>query len=113
MLTVHVSHRGFRVPPGLLPRSRRLAVPGFRSPPRLRGADRSLRRLGGGTIVAVRVRGRPMAAVVADMIEGIVAANRLSGVEADRARAALWAAVEDPTTESPVRGYRSGVARVA
>jgi hypothetical protein len=75
-------------------RSRRLAVPSFRSPPRLTGADRSLRRIGAASIVAVRVRQRPAAAVVADMIEGIVAANRLTGVEADRARAALWAAVE-------------------
>ena len=75
-------------------RSRRLDVPSFRSPPRLVGADRSLRRIGSASIVAVRVRERPTAAVVADMIEGIVAANRLQGVEADRTRAALWAAVE-------------------
>ena len=75
-------------------RARRLDVPSFRSPPRLRGADRSLRRVGSAAIVAVRVRQRPMPAVVADMVEGIVAVNRLHGVEADRARAALWAAVE-------------------
>jgi hypothetical protein len=31
--------------------------------------------------------------VVADMVEGVVAANRLAGVRADRARAALWTAV--------------------
>jgi hypothetical protein len=74
-------------------RSRRLDVPSFRSPPRLRGADRSLRRSGNSAIVAVRVRDRPIAAVVADMVEGIVAANRLTGVDADHARAALWAAV--------------------
>ena len=75
-------------------RSRRLEVPSFRSPPKLRGANRSLRRVGAACIVAVRVRERPMAAVVADMVEGIVAVNRLTGVEADRARAALWSAVE-------------------
>jgi len=75
-------------------RSRRLDVPSFRSPPKLRGADRSLRRVGSSAIVAVRVRQRPMAAVVADMIEGIVAVNRLHGVEADRVRAALWAVVD-------------------
>lgn len=74
-------------------RARRLDVPSFRSPPRLQGADRSLRRIGDAAIIAVRVRERPMPAVVADMIEGIVATNRLKGVEADRARAALWAAV--------------------
>lgn len=75
-------------------RSRRLHAPSFRSPPRLQGADRSLRRIGTSAIIAVRVRERPLPAVIADMIEGIVAANRLQGVEADRTRAALWAAVE-------------------
>ncbi len=75
-------------------RSRRLRVPSFRSPPRLEGADRSLRRIGTAAIIAVRVRERPLPAVIADMIEGIVAANRLQGLEADRTRAALWAAVE-------------------
>jgi hypothetical protein len=34
-----------------------------------------------------------MAAVTADMIEGVVAANRLAGPPADRLRAELWAAV--------------------
>ncbi len=76
-------------------RARRLHVPSFRSPPRLLGADRSLRRIGGAAIVAVRVRERPMAAVAADMIDGIIAANRLQGVEADRTRAALWAALNE------------------
>ena len=93
-------------------RSRRLDVPSFRSPPRLRGADRSLRRTGDMAIVAVRVRGRPIAAVVADMVEGIVAANRLKGVEADRTRAALWAAVDDLGADAPTR-YRAPVGPVA
>jgi hypothetical protein len=44
-------------------------------------------------VVAVALRDRPWPAVVADMIEGVVAANRLAGVRADRARTALWAAV--------------------
>jgi hypothetical protein len=43
--------------------------------------------------VAVALRHRPWAAVVADMVEGVVATNRLAGVGADRARAALWRAV--------------------
>jgi len=46
--------------------------------------------------VAVRLRGRPWAAVLADMVEGVVAANDLHAAEADRARAALWEAVADP-----------------
>ncbi len=75
-------------------RSAALEVPGFRSPPRLAGVDRSLRRAPSGYVtVAVVVRGRPWGAVLADMIDGIVAANRLHGPAADRARARLWAAV--------------------
>jgi hypothetical protein len=46
--------------------------------------------------VAVVLKGRPWAAVVADMIEGIVAANRLDNGRADTARSALWLAVEGP-----------------
>jgi hypothetical protein len=44
-------------------------------------------------VVAVALRDRPWPAVVADMVEGVVAANRLSGVRADAARTTLWAAV--------------------
>lgn len=90
-------------------RSRRLAAPGFRSPPRLCGADRSLRRFDQHAQVAVRVRGRPWAAVLADMIEGVVAANRLLGPEADRLRGALWAAVEGGPV-SPSVGPQARVA---
>jgi hypothetical protein len=67
--------------------------PGLRSPPRLVGADRTLRRRRDGCTVAVRVRGRMWVAVLADMVEGVVVANRLRGPTADRAREALWAAV--------------------
>jgi hypothetical protein len=42
--------------------------------------------------------GRPWAAVLADMIEGVIAANRLQGVAADRSRRQLWAALDDPDT---------------
>ena len=68
-----------------------LAVPGFRSPPRL-PVDRSLRRRPGAPpAVAVRVRGRPMATVVADMVEGVLVANGLT--DRDDVRARLLAAV--------------------
>jgi hypothetical protein len=88
--------------------SRRLGLdpPSFRSPPRLSSVDRSLRRHERGTVVAVRLRGRPWAAVLADMVEGVVAANDLAAADADRARAALWQAVADPAwggTGSPAR----------
>jgi hypothetical protein len=78
-----------------------LGVPGFRSPPRLVGVQRSIRRWPGGATVAVVVRDRPWAAVQADLVEGIVAANGLTGVAADDARAALWEAIADgPPTRS-------------
>ena len=44
-------------------------------------------------MVAVVVRGRPWAAVLADMVEGVLAANRLDAAEADKARSVLWDAI--------------------
>lgn len=76
-------------------RARNLRVPAFRSPPGIDGVQRTLRRRGGSTTVAVRVRQRPWAAVVADMIEGVVVTNGLAGAQADGARAALWAALQE------------------
>jgi len=78
---------------GVAARALELEVPGFRSPPRLVGVQRSIKRAATGTTVAVVVRGRPWAAVQADLVEGIVAANDLSLPAADRARAELWAAI--------------------
>jgi S1-C subfamily serine protease len=70
-----------------------LAVPGFRSPPRLAGACRSLgRHPGGGAVVSVVVRGRPLAEVAADMVDGVLALNRVPGADADALRRALLAA---------------------
>ena len=84
---------------GMEARRNRLRMPGFRSPPRLAGVDRSVRRRSdGGATIAVVVRGRPWAAVVADMIEGVVVANHLTGSSADRTRARLWAVVGDDAT---------------
>ena len=75
-------------------RERGLAVPGFRSPPRLAGARRSLgRHPDGGAVVAVVVRGRPLADVALDMVDGVLVANRLAGPEAEGLRSALLAAV--------------------
>jgi hypothetical protein len=83
---------------GLVARRQGLEVPGFRSPPRLAEVDRSLRRRADGAVmVSVRLRGRPWVAVLADMIDGVVAANRLHGAAAARARTRLWAAVENDT----------------
>jgi hypothetical protein len=79
-------------------RSRGLVAPGFRCPPRIVGVDRSLRRWDGGATVSVRVKGRPLTAVVADMIEGSVVANKLVSPRADRLRTELWEAI------SPILG---------
>lgn len=71
-----------------------LVAPGFRSPPRAPGVDRSLRqRPGAPAAVAVRLRGRPPASVMADMVEGVVVANGLAGAGAEAARARLLGAV--------------------
>lgn len=74
-------------------RRRGLVAPSFRSPPRIVGVDRSLRRHTAGATVAVQLKGRPWMAVLADMIEGVVVANRLQPPHADRVRSELWAAV--------------------
>ncbi len=80
-----------------------LLVPGFRSPPRLVGVQRSIKRWPGGATVAVVVRGRPWPAVQADLVEGIVAANDLESPASDRVRAELWRALEGtPPVEEEV-----------
>lgn len=72
---------------------RGLVGPSFRCPPRIVGVDRSLRRHAGGVTVAVKLRGRPWAAVLADMIEGVVAGNAIEPAGAFRLRAELWSAL--------------------
>lgn len=73
---------------------RNLSVPSFRTPPRLEGADRTLRRSTEGAVVSVQTHGRPWVAVLADMVEGVVVANGLTGAEATRLRTSLWALLE-------------------
>lgn len=70
-----------------------LVAPSFRSPPGIIGSSRTIRRRGGGAVVAIRLRGRPMVAVLADMIEGVIVANQLSPPQADQARTELWDAL--------------------
>ena len=67
-----------------------LDAPSYRCPPRVIGADRTIRRRPNGAVIAVRVKGRPRVAVFADMIEGVVLANRLVTPRADRVRTDLW-----------------------
>ena len=63
---------------------------GLLRPRRLRGA--LLVRPDGSFVVAVVLHDRPWADVLADLVEGVVAANAMRGAEAKRCRAALWSA---------------------
>lgn len=70
-------------------------MPAFRSPPGDPAAVRTIRRRpDGGAVVAVRVRGRALAAVVADMVDGVVAANGLTGAQAEEVRHRLVGEIE-------------------
>jgi len=77
-----------------------LSVPAFRSPPRVPEAARTIRRYPAGAVVSVRLRGRPFAEVIPDMVDGVLAANRVSPVDAPRLRALLTTALSsDPAPE--------------
>ena len=67
-----------------------LVAPSFRCPPKVVGVQRTLRRHSHGAVVSVLVKGRPWLAVLGDMVEGVVVANRLSPPQADRVRDGLW-----------------------
>ncbi|MFN8034370.1 MAG: hypothetical protein U0V73_00325 [Acidimicrobiia bacterium] len=82
---------------GAAARAGGLRVPAFRSPPRIAGARRTVRRYPGGAVVAVRLQGRSLDEVVADMVEGVVVANSLGGDTAARVRRLLVGALDaDP-----------------
>ena len=70
-----------------------LQPPAFRSPPRSPGLHRSIRRRADGSAtVSVALRGRPAVAVVADMIDGVVAANEPASACLVDLRDQLWSA---------------------
>jgi hypothetical protein len=79
---------------GAAARAAGLVVPAFRTPPRRSGAPRTIRRLPGGPVVAVRFRSRPSADVVADMVEGVIVANGLTSDAAGRVRDTLLQAID-------------------
>lgn len=84
---------------GEVARAAGLVVPGFRSPPRIDGVDRTIKRqvdaAGVESVtVSVRLKGRPWVSVLADMIDGVLVANELSGPTAGAARTVMWGAVE-------------------
>jgi hypothetical protein len=74
-----------------------LDAPAFRCPPRIAGAARTIRRYPGGTVVSVRLRGRPFEAALDDMVEGVLAANRVEPADAVKLRSALEDAVHGET----------------
>lgn len=67
-----------------------LLAPSFRTPPRVLGHNRTIRREGDVVLVSVMGRGRAWEAVLADMIEGVVCANEISAPQADLVRNELW-----------------------
>jgi hypothetical protein len=83
-----------------------LSVPAFRSPPRVPGAARTIRRYPAGAVVSVRMRGRPFTEVISDMVDGVLAANRVPESEAPRVRARLEAALSG-TAEAGVEAARA------
>jgi hypothetical protein len=85
---------------GAAARAAGLVVPAFRSPPRVAGARRTLRRYPGGAVVAVQLKGRPFADVAADMVEGVLVVNRLAGDAGTRMRPVLAESVE-PSVRHP------------
>jgi hypothetical protein len=90
---------------GAAARERGLVVPGFRSPPRRPGAERTVRHAADGSAtIAVAVKGRPYQAMVADLIEGLVLVNELDGIEATRVRTAMWEAIVAAHAEAAWRG---------
>ena len=86
---------------GAAARAAGLVVPAYRTPPRRAGVTRTIRRLPGGPVVAVRLRLRPQADVVRDMVEGVVVANGLTGDAAQRVRATLLQTIEGAAAVGP------------
>jgi hypothetical protein len=88
---VHFAHVARRL--GLAARAAGLTVPAFRSPPRHPALVRSIRWLRGGAVVAVRLDKRTSDQIETDMVDGVIAANRLTGEAAHRMRDTLLAAL--------------------
>lgn len=69
-------------------------VPAFRSPPHVEGQHRTIRRCAESVVVAVDRR-RDVNPVTHDMIDGVIAANRLDGDVETLVREKLWAAATE------------------
>lgn len=85
---------------GMAVRGQEMVMPSFRSPPREVGRRRTLARHDDGSVtVSVMVRNRVWEAVLADMIEGVVAANQMDGIDAEVLRDHLWEALEGESAQ--------------
>lgn len=70
-----------------------LTIPVFRTPPQRPDVDRAMRRRPDGScVVAVRVAGRPFAAVQADLIDALLVVNDLDA-SSGAVRRELWNAL--------------------
>jgi hypothetical protein len=87
---------------GAAARAAGLAVPAFRCPPRVAGATRTIRRYPGGTVVSVRLRGRPFEQALADMVEGVLVTNRIDTPAQPALRSLLHEAVAPEVPEHGV-----------
>ena len=77
-------------------RSLGLSIPIFKSPPRIVGVSRTVRKRDDGrSVVAVSFRNRPLGAVISDLVEGVLVVNELSGASACRVRDDLWEPFSD------------------
>jgi hypothetical protein len=85
---------------GAAARAAGLEVPAFRCPPRVAGAQRTLRRYPGGAVVAVQLKGRPFDEVAADMVDGVLRVNRLADEASARLRPVLAEAAH-PAVDQP------------
>ena len=82
---------------GAAARAAGLDVPAFRCPPRVPGAQRTVRRFPGGSVVSVVLKGRAIDDVATDMVEGVLVVNHLEGEAASRFRTALGRAAGVPS----------------
>lgn len=68
----------------------------------MREASRTLRRYPGGAVVSVTLRDRTYVEVVDDMIDGVLAANRVSAESVPRLRRAFQLALGDDLPEPEI-----------
>lgn len=75
-------------------RRRGLTVPAFRSPPHRPDVDRAVRRRANGEVtVAVRLAGRPFAAVQSDLVDALLYVNEVDASKVQEERRLLWNAL--------------------